>query len=293
MPFDGAEHRHERQRELPRAVAGHHEKRLGARARHHAIVETQRLRDRSCRQVLVERQRLAQQRERIGLRVGALRDAQLAEILAQRAGRAHVVLGQECETRVRSARAVGIDRIARKLAETRDRLPERVDVVRIGGDARDDLGIASLDRARGATQRDDAAGTTHGDVVEPARHEPEMLHQPDGGVGKERETRDARAVDLGLRDPGFLEQRGQRARDEPVRAAYRVLDVRHRDRHGHGHASVILTARDGSAHALSRRLSARTSRQAPRASNSAACSLSRALWIFSVGVRGNAGTTAT
>ena len=102
-------------------------------------------------------------------RIGALRDAQLAEVLALRAVRAHVIGGEESEARVRPSRAVGIDRIARELAEVRERQPKRVHMVGIAGDTGDDIGIATLHRARGAAQLHDAARAAERHVIEPAR----------------------------------------------------------------------------------------------------------------------------
>ena len=82
--------------------------------------------------VLVERQRLLEQRVRILQRVAALGDGDPAEVLARRAEGAHVVGGDHREDRVRPARAVGVAGVAREVAEAAEREPERVDVVGVG-----------------------------------------------------------------------------------------------------------------------------------------------------------------
>src|SRR5207253_611426 len=66
-------------------------RRHAARERYDAVEQMQWLGDRPRRQVLFQRQRFIEKRVRILQRVGALRHAQLAEILARRAVDAHVV----------------------------------------------------------------------------------------------------------------------------------------------------------------------------------------------------------
>ena len=166
----------------------------------------QRLGDRPRGQVLLQGQRLLEQGQRKLQRVGALRDAELAEVLALRAMLAHVVGGEESEAGVRPAGAVGIDRIARELAEVGERQAERIDVVGIAGDAGDDVGVARLHRARRAPQRHHAARAAQRNVVEPARREPEVLRQADRGVGSEREAGDGQAIDVALLQSGSLQQ---------------------------------------------------------------------------------------
>ena len=61
-----------------------HEDGLGARARHDAIEQMQRLCDRPCVQILLERQRLLEERVRVQQRVLAQRDGDLPELLACR-----------------------------------------------------------------------------------------------------------------------------------------------------------------------------------------------------------------
>jgi hypothetical protein len=110
----------------------------------------QRLGDRPRLEVLLQRQRLLEERLRVFQRVGALRDAELAEVLPRSAVKAHVVGGEEGEARVRPPGAVRIDRVARELAEVREREAKRIHVVGVAGEAGDNLGIAGLHGARGA-----------------------------------------------------------------------------------------------------------------------------------------------
>ena len=196
MALDGAEDPRVWQTELPRTLGGEDQETLGARAGHHAVEETQRFGDRPRFEIFGQGERLAQERVRKGLGVAPLGDAELAEVLAPRAVRAHVVVGEEREARVRPARSVRINRIARELAEARDGVPEGIDVIGVPREAGDDRGVAGLHCARGAPQRDHAARAAHRDVIQPARRQPEMLHQADRGVGEEQETRDGDAVDV-------------------------------------------------------------------------------------------------
>src|SRR4051812_50227226 len=84
-------------------------------------------------------------------RISALRDAELAEVLARGPEIAHVVRGEEREARIWAAGAVRIDGVARELAEVGEREPERVDMVRIAGDVRHDVHIAPFNPAPGTT----------------------------------------------------------------------------------------------------------------------------------------------
>ena len=76
--------RAKRKLERCRALLAHHQEGLGAGAGHHAIEQVERIGDRPRRQILVEGQRLLEQRMRKLQRVVALRDAELAEVLAPR-----------------------------------------------------------------------------------------------------------------------------------------------------------------------------------------------------------------
>src|SRR5208283_1827100 len=97
-------------------------------------------------------------RVRVAESVVALRDADLAEVIARGAVGAHVVRGEEGEARVRPARAVREHGVAREYAEAAEALAKRIHVIRIRADARDDLGVAGLHRSKRASQRHDAAG---------------------------------------------------------------------------------------------------------------------------------------
>ena len=96
---------------------------------------------------------------RIAQSVIALRDTDLAEILASRAERAHVIGGQEGEACVRPTRSVRKHRIARKYAEAAEALAKRVDVVRICTDAGNHFRVTGLNCAQRTAQRDNSTGT--------------------------------------------------------------------------------------------------------------------------------------
>jgi hypothetical protein len=121
-------------------------------------------------------------------RVVALCDADLSKILAPRAKRIHVVLGDQREGCVGASRPIGVDRILRKARKAGERPAERVDVVGVGGNTGDQVGVSGLNRARGAARRDNAARTAERNVIEPARREPEMLGQTDGSIWAKREA---------------------------------------------------------------------------------------------------------
>src|SRR3954469_13017753 len=171
-------------------------------------------------------------------RISALRDAELAEVLARGAEIAHVVRGEEREARIRAAGAVRIDGVARELAEVGEREPERVDMVRIAGEARHDVHIARLHRARGPAKRHHAARAAERHVIEPARRKAEMLRETDRRIRREREAGDGKSVDLLFAQAGLLQQIGEAAREQPVRGANGVADVRHGYGHRNGYAFV-------------------------------------------------------
>ena len=111
-------------------------------------------------------------------------------------------------------------------------------MVGVAGDAGDRRCVAALHRARGAAQRDHAAGAAHRNVVEPAQRHAEMLRQADRAVRRERKARDAQPVDPVLAEAGLLEESGERAGKEPVRAANGITHIRHGDGRGHHHIVV-------------------------------------------------------
>ena len=186
VPLDGRQDADERQIERLRRILAAHQERLRARARHHAVEQMDRIGDRPRRHVFVQRQLLLHHRVRNRQRVVALRDAELGEVLAPGAVAVHVILGDQRERRVGAAGAVRIDGVLGKARKRRQRLAERIDMIGIGGDAGDDLGVAGLHRARRAAQRHDAARAAKRNVIEPARRQAEMLGQPDRGVRRRR-----------------------------------------------------------------------------------------------------------
>ena len=124
VALDAGVHQHMRQAEVTRPVLAHHEEGLGAGARHHAIEQVDRVRDRLGRHVLGKRQRLLEQGVRVLQGVVALRDRDAAEVVTRGAIGAHVVRGDEREDRVRPARAIRIGGVAREVAERAQSLAE-------------------------------------------------------------------------------------------------------------------------------------------------------------------------
>ena len=229
MALDGAEDAGVGEPETLRPPPGHDEEALRARARHDAVEEPQRLRDEARAEVLLEGERALHERMRETQGVLALGDAQLAEVLARRPEVPHVVVGEEREARVRASGPVGVHRVARELAEVRDVVAERVDVVGVARDARDHARVAGLHRARGAAKGHHPAGSAEVDGVQPARRHSEVLHEADRVVGRQGEARYAHPVDIGLGEPGACEERRERPAEKPVGAADGVALV------GNGH----------------------------------------------------------
>ena len=232
-----------REAEVLGAPAVHDEKALSARARHDAVEEPEGLRDEPGSKVLVHRERALHEREGEPERVLALGDAQLAEVLPGRSEVPHVVVGEECEARVRAARTVGIHRVARELAEVRYVVAEGVDVVGVARDARDNVRIPGLHGARRPAQRHHPARPAEADRVEPAGRHPEVLHEADRIVRGEREARDAHPVDVVLREARARKQLRERAPEEPVGAADGIALVRNGHRGGDHHVVVRLSNR--------------------------------------------------
>ena len=105
VPLDGRQDARIGQAEFFGLAAAQHQKGIGAGARHDAVIKPQRIGDEARGQILVERQRLFHQCERKRQRVGALRDAEFAEILARRAVGPHVIGGEKSEARIRPRRS--------------------------------------------------------------------------------------------------------------------------------------------------------------------------------------------
>ncbi len=67
--------------------------------------------------------------------------------------------------------------------------------------AGDHTGVTGLYRAGGPAQTDHTAGPAHRDMVKPARAHAQVLGQTNGGIGHQRETGHAHAVDIVFVDP--------------------------------------------------------------------------------------------
>src|SRR3984957_823937 len=112
---------------------------------------------------------------RVGQCALALSHTELPEVLASRAVFPHVVRGQQGKTRIRSTGAIREHGITGEYAEVAEILPKRIEVVGVGADAGDPLGVSRLYRAQGAAQRDDAAGAAQRNMIEPAQADAQML----------------------------------------------------------------------------------------------------------------------
>ena len=168
-------------------VLAHDEISFGARAGHHAVEQHDGIGDHARIHILFERQWRLHQRVGILQRIGALRHANLSEVFPLRAAGFHMVAGYQRETAVGAARAVGIRCILRKTAERCQHRAKRVDMIRVAGDARHDVGIAGLHRSCSAAQRDHARRATGRYMVQPARCQSEMLRDAGRRVGKQSE----------------------------------------------------------------------------------------------------------
>src|ERR1041384_2306110 len=90
-------------------LARRHQEPFRAGARHDAIEEPQRLGDRPGGEILVERERLLEQRIRVMQGIRPLRHADLAEVLRLHVISAHVIVGQKGKASVRPTGAIRID----------------------------------------------------------------------------------------------------------------------------------------------------------------------------------------
>lgn len=111
---------------------------------------------------------------------------------------AHVVRGQNSETGIWSAGCVRQHGITREDAETVESPAERVDVIGVGADAGNYFDIAGLHGAQRAAQGDDAARAPERNVIEPANRNPEVLSEPNRGVGRQCEAAETQTVDRAL-----------------------------------------------------------------------------------------------
>ncbi|MNS77874.1 hypothetical protein D3C72_1114660 [compost metagenome] len=290
VALDGAADHDVRQAQVACALLAHHEEGVGAGAGHHAVEQVDRVGDGPRGHVLVEREALLEHGVGVAQRVGALVDADATEVFARGTVGAHVVGGDEREDRVRAARAVGVARIAREVAEAAQRLAEGVDVVGVGAHAGDDVGIARLHGTRGAAQAHHARGTAGGHVVEPARRQAQVLRDAHGRVGREREAAQAQPVDLFLGHAAGLHQRVDGLADEPVRGARGVAHVGHGD--GHRDRDAFVGKPVAFRHACLFFME-RVSMQWPWPGSDCAISRSWPRWIFCEGVSGSASTKAT
>ena len=238
VPFDRRQQRRMFQAEILGNIGGGDEERFRTGTGHHAVEQMDRIGDRPRRHVIVERQLLLHDRLRIGQRIVALGDADLAEILAGDATAAHVVIGQQRERPVRAAKTVGVAGVLCETREARQQLGEGIDLVRVAADAGDDRCVTGFDRPCGAAQRHHRAGAAHGDGIEPARCQTKMLGEAHRTVGRERKARHRQAVEIGGPDTGANRQFLQRPGDPPMGAVLRIAHIGKAHRNGDGNVAV-------------------------------------------------------
>ena len=169
--------------------------------------------------------------------VGALRDADASEILARRAELAHVVRSDQREHRVHAAAAIGIDMIAREGGERRI---EAVAVLGdIAGDTGDDLGVTVLHGARGAFDRNDAAGAAIRKIDQEARRQAEMSRQRRAVVGRQQIARHRQPIDIGFGDSRAFDQFAERTAQKPRHGAPAGARITDGHRYGDGDAGIV------------------------------------------------------
>jgi hypothetical protein len=128
----------------------------------------------------------------------------------------HVVRREKREAGVGPARAVRKDSITREHAEAAQTQSKRINVVRIGADARDHFGVAGLYRTQRTPQRHDAGHPADRQEVQPSSRHAEMLQQTHGGIWSERETTHRQSIDVALAQARCF----QKARSPPLPQTY-------------------------------------------------------------------------
>ena len=194
------------------------------------------------REVLVERQRLLHQRMREVQRVGALGDADLAEILARGAVALHVVAGDQREARIGAARAVGIDGILGEAREGRRACARKESTWLVSPATQTTNSASPHCTARAARRRATTPlAPPNGTWSSQRGDKPEMLGEADRGVGADGEARQRQAVDVGAAQARLLDHLAHGAADPPVRGVGRIAPVRDGDRCGDDDAVVGLS----------------------------------------------------
>ncbi len=208
VPLQGGKNVCVAQPELPRPVPSHNQKRLRPRTGHDTIKQSKRLRDQASLEILLENQRLLEQGVRKLQGILPLRHAQLAEILPPGAKLPHVVCGQKREAGIGSAGPVRIYGVLRKLAETSQRRPKRINLVRVSRYAGHDRGIAGLHGPQRAAQSHNPRRATHRNMIQPTQRKAKMLRQAHGGIRRQRETGEAQPIDRGFLQAASFQQSG-------------------------------------------------------------------------------------
>src|SRR5690606_23194167 len=125
-------------------------------------------------------------------------DAQLAEVFTRGTVVTHVVVRQQRKAGVGATGTVRVDGILRETREARHRVLEGLTVIGIARDTRHDGRIATLHGTSRTAHRHHTAGSTHRDVIQPARAHLKMLHHTDGTIRTQSEAGYTHAIDVGF-----------------------------------------------------------------------------------------------
>jgi hypothetical protein len=167
---------------------------IAADAGQNAIIEPQRIGD-PARVQIVERERLLEQRVRVGEGVLPQADAEPAEILPPRAPPLHVDAGVQREHAVGAAEPLRRHVVVCRSVEVVERPVVRRNVERVGGQAEHHLGIAVADRARRMAHADHAGRAAVDPLEQEAGLDAEMLGQGGYVVRGQKEGGGGQTVD--------------------------------------------------------------------------------------------------
>src|SRR6476660_2630056 len=113
-----------------------------------------------------------------------------------------------------------------------------MDRVGVARDADDKIRITQLDRARSASQRNDAAGTSEWNLVEPARADAVMLGQARRALYVQRYADDREPIDVALAQSAPLQDLRERSSNPPLSGSYGIALVGNRHWRGDDHAVI-------------------------------------------------------
>ncbi|MCE9641155.1 MAG: hypothetical protein K8S22_13595 [Betaproteobacteria bacterium] len=178
---------------------------FGARARHHAVVEAQRVGDHFSVEIIVERHRPAQQRGVVQTRVCAFVDGDASELLARGAVKLHVFALDDAVQSRRSAGTVGREIIGHRKSVLRDSLLEYRDVLRAATEAQHVVGESLVYRAHCVGDRHQRARARRSRFIRPRNAQPEIFGGGHGSVRAEIGGVHRQAVQFVLADAGAFD----------------------------------------------------------------------------------------